>query len=235
MQARGEAQRQTEQTVLNLAGSGLSIADVDSGSASVRAILSVTSGVINAAAGTTGVTISGNGTATLTLNGSQAAINDLLAGNSGATLTYINNSDNPPASATFTLTANDLGRTGVGGVLTDFDTATISIAAVNDAPLLARGTTLTFTENSPARVINGSLTVSDPDNTTLSSATVSISNNFQAGQDVLAFNNTNPTTFGNIAASYDPATGVLSRVAVSEADGDVLPAWSVTLFRFGLK
>ena len=54
--------------------------------------------------------------------------------------------------------------------------------------------------------IDSGLTVTDPDNTTLASATVSITSNFQSGQDVLAFTNTGSTTYGNIAA-VDPATG----------------------------
>ena len=204
----------TEQTALNLAGTGLSIADVDSGSGTVRAILSVSSGVINATLGVTGASIvSGNGTATLTVSGTLAQINNLLAGNNGSTLTYINNSDNPPATATLTLTASDLGNAGTGGMLTGSDTATINITPVNDAPVLATGSTLNYVENLTGRAINGSITVADPDNATLSTATVRISANFQAGQDVLAFTNTNSTAYGNIAATYDAGTGALTLVS----------------------
>ena len=45
----------TEQTTLTLAGSGLSIGDVDAGGASVTTTLSVVSGTLNVTAGTTGV------------------------------------------------------------------------------------------------------------------------------------------------------------------------------------
>ena len=124
----------TEQVALTLHGTGLAIADVDAGAALVRAIVSVASGILNAAAGTTGVTISGNGTNTVTLDGTLAQINNLLAGNLSGTFTYTANSDTPSASDTLTLTASDLGNTGTGGTLTGNDTATINITAVNDAP-----------------------------------------------------------------------------------------------------
>ena len=124
----------TEQTSLTLHGTGLSIADVDAGSATVQATLGVASGTLNVAAGTTGVTVSNSGTATVTLSGTITQINNLLAGSLGGTVTYIINSDTPPASDTLTLTASDLGNTGTGGTLTANDNATINITAVNDAP-----------------------------------------------------------------------------------------------------
>ena len=123
-----------EQATLTLHGTGLSIADVDAASSTVKATLSVVSGTISAAAGTTGVTVAGSGTNTITLTGTVAQINDLLAGNLSSTLTYTINSDTPVASDTLTLTANDQGNTGSGGALTANDTATINITALNDAP-----------------------------------------------------------------------------------------------------
>ncbi len=125
----------TEQVALTLHGTGLSIADVDAGSATVQATVTVTDGQLNAGAGTTGAIISGTGTASVTLTGTLTQINDLLAGNLGGTLTYTANSDAPPPSVTLTLTANDLGNTGSGGALTGSDTATINITAVNGAPV----------------------------------------------------------------------------------------------------
>ena len=93
------------------------------------------SGTLTATAGTTGVAVSGSGTGSVTLAGTIVQINNLLAGNSGATLSYIINSDTPPASDVLTLTANDQGNTGSGGALTGSDTATINITAVNDPPV----------------------------------------------------------------------------------------------------
>ena len=51
-------------------------------------------------------------------------------------MSYTDNSDTPSASATLTLQVNDNGNTG-GGSLTNSDTATINITAVNDAPTLS--------------------------------------------------------------------------------------------------
>ncbi|MEQ1661568.1 MAG: cadherin-like domain-containing protein [Thiobacillus sp.] len=124
----------TEQVALTLSGTGLSISDADAGGASVQATLSVTSGLLTASAGFTGVGVSGSGTATLTLTGSVSAINNLLNGSLFSSLSYTANSDAPPASATLTLSVDDLGNSGPGGPLTGSDTATITITPVNDAP-----------------------------------------------------------------------------------------------------
>ncbi|MDB5335317.1 MAG: hypothetical protein JWN70_936 [Planctomycetaceae bacterium] len=123
-----------EQTTLTLHGTGLSIADVDAGSGAVQALLSVAEGTLSASAGSTGAVVTGNGTNTITLSGTVSQINSLLAGNLSATLTYINNSDTPVAADTLTLAVSDQGNTGVGGPLTASDSATITVAAVNDAP-----------------------------------------------------------------------------------------------------
>ena len=93
----------TEQTSLTLHGTGLSIADVDAGSASVTATLSVVSGTLTVTAGTTGAAVSGSGTNSVTLTGTLTQINNLLAGNLSGTVTYVINSDTPPASDTLTL------------------------------------------------------------------------------------------------------------------------------------
>ena len=124
----------TEQTSLTLEGTGLAIADVDAGGASVTATLSVVSGTLTASAGTTGVSVSGSGSNTVTLTGTLAQINDLLAGNLGGAVSYLINSDTPPASDTLTLSVDDGGNLGSGGAMTASDTAIINISAVNDAP-----------------------------------------------------------------------------------------------------
>ena len=125
----------TEQTSLTLHGTGLSVADADAGSASVTVTVSVVSGTLNANAGSTGAGISGSGSNSLTLTGTLTQINNLLAGNNSSTLTYVINSNTPPSSDTLSLQINDNGNTGSGGALTSSDTASISITAVNDAPV----------------------------------------------------------------------------------------------------
>jgi len=196
----------TEQTTLTLHGAGLSIADVDAGAGSVQATISVASGTITATAGTTGVTIAGSGTATVTVTGSVTQINDLLAGNLSATLTYVNSSDTPPASDTLTLAIDDLGNSGAGGPLTASDTATISLTAFNDAPVTAgiEAAPLAYSENSGSVAITNSITVSDVDDVNIESAQVRISLGYANGEDVLAFANTL-----TITGTWNAITGTL--------------------------
>src|SRR5262249_47290072 len=56
--------------------------------------------------------------------------------------------------------------------------------------------------------INTAVTISDPDNTTLASATVVVSANYSSGEDVLAFVGNAAT--GNITGSFDSETGILT-------------------------
>ncbi|HEX5127768.1 MAG TPA: DUF4347 domain-containing protein, partial [Rhodocyclaceae bacterium] len=124
----------TEQVSLALAGTGLSIGDIDAASGSMTATLSVTSGALTASAGTSGALVGGSGSNTITLTGTLAQINDLLTGNGGANIFYLINADTPPATDTLVLSVNDNGNTGSGGALTATSSATIDIAATNDAP-----------------------------------------------------------------------------------------------------
>src|SRR5262249_24381845 len=115
-----------------------------------------------------------------------------------------------PATTTtenFTFTVSD-------GSLSAQQTFTVTLNGADDAPVVTdtAGTT-SWAEAAgngpnPAVVIDGGVTVTDPDNPTLASATVSITSGFVAGEDVLAF--TPGAAFGNIIATYNPNTGVLS-------------------------
>ena len=62
--------------------------------------------------------------------------------------------------------------------------------------------------STPVSVDSG-LTVSDTAAGTLASTTVAITGNFHSGEDVLPFTN-NGSTMGNVAGSYNAATGVLT-------------------------
>src|SRR5262249_24194156 len=73
-------------------------------------------------------------------------------------------------------------------------------------PLSPVATSASFTENGAAVTLSGNLSVSDPDSTTMTSATVSIAGGTFAGDlDVLAFSTTGTT----ITASYDTASETL--------------------------
>jgi len=108
--------------------------------------------------------------------------------------------------ATFSWNVVDSGGTVNGGVNTRAESLTVTVTPVNDAPVVsATGTTLAYTENDAASAVDAGLTVSDLDNANLASARVSISANFVAGEDVLAFTN----QFG-ITGSWNMGTGVLT-------------------------
>ncbi|WP_203250320.1 Ig-like domain-containing protein, partial [Cysteiniphilum sp. 19X3-34] len=76
---------------------------------------------------------------------------------------------------------------------------------VNDAPVITAGSILNYSENDPAAVIDGGLSISDIDDTHIESATVTISTNYINAEDVLAFVDT-----ANITGSFNSATGVLT-------------------------
>ena len=101
---------------------------------------------------------------------------------------------------TYTATVNDHN----GGIVTT--PITVTIHGTDDAPVLSNvASTASYTEPNPAVTLSSGTTVSDVDNTTLASATVSITGGFFPG-DVLA-----ATTAGtSITASYDATTGILS-------------------------
>ena len=107
-------------------------------------------------------------------------------------------------------------------------TRTVTVTATDQTPIATTtGSAGAYVVGGAATPVDGGLTVSDLDNTTLASATVSISGNFHSGEDVLAFSNTNSTTFGNISASYNSGTGVLT--LTSSGATATLAQWQAAL------
>ncbi|MCC6917556.1 MAG: VCBS repeat-containing protein [Alphaproteobacteria bacterium] len=139
---------------------GISFADVDAGSASVTATLSVATGQLSATSGS-GVTVSGSGTGTLGLTGSIANINNFIA---GSNLSYLTAS-NATGSVTLNVSINDGGSTGTGGAQTGTGSTTLNISAVNDAITgLPSNSPIAHTENTAPTSLFGDLTLADPDN-----------------------------------------------------------------------
>jgi large repetitive protein len=150
------------------------------------------------------VTTNSNGTLLLTFNSNAT---NALVGSALQQITYRNNSDDPAPSLTIAYTLNDgnSGSQGSGGALTATGSVTVNVNPSNDAPIATAGSSLSYTENQPAQVIDNTITLSDLDDSQLASATVTISSGLTVG-DVLA-----ATTSGtNILASYDGNTGVLT-------------------------
>lgn len=186
---------------LNIDGTNVALTNGNSGTTTVNSV-----GYTVSVAGTTA-------TVTLAKAVGISAANMMTLVNG---ITYRNSSDNPTAGdRVITLTSiKDNGGTANGGA----DTRTLAIAAtvivvaINNAPVLSvSGGTPSYTENGSPIVIDGSITVSDTDNDTFASATITISGSFQSGTDTLVFVNDNATNFGNITtASYSATTGVLT-------------------------
>ncbi|HEV7661296.1 MAG TPA: cadherin-like domain-containing protein, partial [Allosphingosinicella sp.] len=114
------------------------------------------------------------------------------------------------SSASFAFSVSD----GAGGLVAGQSFA-IAVTPVNDAPVVTTtaGTTA-YAESvntAPGTVaVNNALTVTDADDIALVGARVSITGNYQLGQDILAFTNDNAAIFGNISAFYNVGTGVLT-------------------------
>ena len=88
-----------------------------------------------------------------------------------------------------------------------------SSVGINFAPALGNGgTSITYSASQAPTVINSGITVSDANNYTLSSATVSLSYLFFPLEDVLGFVGNAST--GNITGSYNSTTGVLTLTSV---------------------
>jgi VCBS repeat-containing protein len=187
--------------ILNVDGTNVALTNGNSGTTATNG-----TGYTVSVAGTTA-------TVTLAKAGGISAANMMTLVNG---ITYRNSSDNPTAGGrVITLTSiKDNGGTANGGA----DTRTLAIAstvivvAINNAPVLsASGGTPSYTENGSPIVIDGGITVSDADNDTFASATITISGSFQSGADTLVFVNDNATNFGNITTtSYSATTGVLT-------------------------
>lgn len=111
------------------------------------------------------------------------------------------------------------------GALSDSITVQVTVAAVNDAPVLAGAGTATFIEDGPAVAIAAALTVGDVDSATLASGGVAITGGFISGEDVLAFAN-DGSTMGDITGSYDADTGEL---ALTSAGGATKAQWQAAL------
>ncbi|MEC0174110.1 S-layer homology domain-containing protein [Paenibacillus favisporus] len=142
-----------------------------------------------------------NGTLTLTSSGASATITQWQQ--ALRAVTYSNTAITPnTANRIITFMVND------GTATSNPADKTVTVTAVNQTPMLTTtGGTSTF--NGTAVAIDSGLTLSDLDNRTMSSATVSISGNFFSNEDVLIFTSDGSAN-GNIAASYNVLTGTLT-------------------------
>src|SRR5438477_6202666 len=77
---------------------------------------------------------------------------------------------------------------------------------VNDPPVVTTTAgASSYTQCDPATPVDSGVTVTDADNSTFASATISITNNLHSPEDILSFVNNSPTAFGDI--QVDSYTG----------------------------
>ncbi|WP_167383676.1 DUF4347 domain-containing protein [Bordetella genomosp. 12] len=142
-------------------------------------------------------------------------------------VTYTDTAVTPNAATrTISFTVNDGVKTSTAL------TRDVTVTATDQTPIISSGNrgSVSFVSGDNALstpiVVDGGIVLSDLDNATLASATVSIGSGFQPGEDVLGFVN-DGVTMGNIAASYNAFTGVLT---LSSAGGTAtLAQWQAAL------
>ncbi|WP_226163677.1 Ig-like domain-containing protein [Hymenobacter terricola] len=158
----------------------------------------------NVAMGNIAPASNSGGVLTLTSAGATATVAQWQA--ALRAVTYTNSSNTPNTTPrTVSFAVND------GALGSNVATKNVSVTAVNDAPVVTTsGGNTAFTQSLPGPstpvAIDAALTVTDLDNATLASATVSITGNYQSAEDVLAFTN---VAMGNIAIASNTA-GVLT-------------------------
>ena len=202
--AAGASVSYTEQGTATVLDSTLTLSDVDNqnlASAKVQITAGLFPGDTLNFINQNGISGSYDGnTGILSLTGSSSVANYQTALQS---ITFSSTSDNPTSfgtdtSRTITWQVND------GTLDSNADTSTVTVTAVNDAPVVTAAATVSYTEQGSAVLLSSSLTVSDADNQNLASASVSISSGFFAG-DTLNFTDQN-----GITGSYNSGTGVLT-------------------------
>ncbi len=151
------------------------------------------------------VTLPAGSEGVLSLNGLPVAANDAisLANIAGGNLIFTPFTDYM-GTATFTFRVID--TTALDSVLAY--TMTVNVVNAN-APVITAGSTLNYTENDPASVIDNTIFVGDNSNE-LTAGLVSISAGYNPGEDQLLFSDT-----AEITGVWNGATGELTLTSVS--------------------
>ena len=112
--------------------SGIGVTDIDSGAGNLSVTMTVAQGTL-AAPPAAGIAVAGSPGSTVVLTGNTTALASYMAAPNMSYTPVANFSGN----VNLGVTANDGGNTGTGGARTDSETATLQVAAVNDAPSLS--------------------------------------------------------------------------------------------------
>ncbi|MBL8830154.1 MAG: hypothetical protein JNM18_24465, partial [Planctomycetaceae bacterium] len=133
------------------------------------------------------------------------------------TIQYNNSSDTPNANGTGNPVRTVQWIVNDGGNNSSTVIANVTVRPTNDAPLLITSATpLAYLEDASATLattpIDPAITITDIDSTQIQQATIAITGNFAAGEDVLTYT---PGPIGAGSFVYNPATGVATLTATS--------------------
>lgn len=198
--ASGGSAAHTEQVAVTV-DSALALTDTEldnmsSGSITISGNYSAASGDHLTLSCPGGLSCSGNNTHAISLSNNSSYTNYRTAFRN----VQFNTTSDTPSTATRTIqfsVTDTYGRTRT-------DTRTVTVTAVNDSPSLSGvDNTPTYTEGDAGVVIDGTISISDPDNTNCDQATVSLTTNYQSGEDLLEYS-------GPLTSSFDSVTGALT-------------------------
>ncbi len=152
----------------------------------------------------TGASCSGSGTQTISISGGTfpTVANYQMALRS---VTFNTSSDDPStATRTVQFSVTDTFSR------TSSDSRTVTVSADNDAPVLSGVSAIpTYSEgDNPGVIIDGAIAIADPDSTDCDQATVDLSTNYLAGEDILEYLDSLPA--GISMTPFDSGTGTLS-------------------------
>ncbi|MFM7073838.1 MAG: beta strand repeat-containing protein, partial [Planctomycetota bacterium] len=135
-----------EDTTVNFTAGQWAVSDADAASGSIRVTLAATLGTLSLSPSTLGALsfLLGTGTANATMVFEGTLVNVNAALN---TLSFVPTA-NLSGDAVITILSDDRGLSGSGGMLTDSDSLTITIAPINDAPTVTVPGTQTASEDS---------------------------------------------------------------------------------------
>jgi hypothetical protein len=163
-----------------------------------------------------------SGTGVLTLTSPGATATDAQWANALSAVTFSSTSTSY-GGRTVSFVTNDGTENSAAATDTVEDIASPTLTADSGSASFTAGDN---TASTPVAVDSG-IGLTDGDSTTASSATVAVTGNFHSGQDVLAFTNTDTTTYGNILASYNATSGVLT--LSSSGSSATIAQWQAAL------
>ncbi|MCU7805801.1 MAG: DUF4347 domain-containing protein, partial [Candidatus Thiodiazotropha sp. (ex Lucinoma borealis)] len=168
------------------------------------------------------VTTNSNGTLLLTFNSSAT---NALVNLAMQQIAYSNSSDPPPVSVQIDWTFDDgnTGSQGEGGALTATGSTTVSITAVNDAPVIDSAS-MTLNEGQTVTLSGANFGITDPDDTAFTYTLSSITGGYfqlssNAGVAITTFTSADLT--GGLVQFVDNGDESAPAFSVTVNDGDV--------------